>query len=313
VSALPPSNPIVRFAPPPALAGPMAMFCWAFSMIVVKEVAGVVPPAALSFFRCLIAVVLLYFLCGRNLHAQLPLMRKHWKIIGLLGFCLFVGGNGMLFVGLQFTTAINAALINSAEPVTIVAVAWLMFRDRLTPIQWFGVGLSLAGVIYLIGRGKLETLLSFSLNIGDVFILISITTWAFYAVLLRKVPRELDRLNLVFGILVAGSVLVCPFWILENIYYKPTPFGWDLAWATGFNAVFASILAMFWWNHAVEGLGPGRAGLFVHLIPVYTVFLAMWFLDEELYWFHAVGIGLIAAGIFFTTLLKTGPKKEAVH
>ena len=58
-------------------------------------------------------------------------------------------------------------------------------------------------------------------------------------------------------------------------------------------------------HHALTQLGPGRAGLFVHLIPVYTVFLAMWFLGEELYWFHAIGIGLIGIGIYLTTMLKS--------
>ena len=245
------------------------------------------------------------------MHAQLPLMRKHWKIMALQGTLLFIGGNGMLFVGLQFTTAINGALINSAEPVVIVAVAWLMFRDRLTAVQWMGVVVSLAGVLYLIGRGDMTVLLNLDLNIGDVFILISIVSWAFYAVTMRKVPRDLDRLNLVFGILVAGAVVVFPFWILENIYFQPTPLIWETVWATGFNALFASILALFWWNHAVEGLGPGRAGLFVHLIPVYTVILAMWLLGEEPFLFHAVGIGLIAIGIFLTTMLKTKQKVSA--
>ena len=306
-------NLLVRYAPPPALAGPMAMLCWAGSMIVVKDVAGVVPPAALSFLRCLISVFILFLLCRRSLRSQWPLLRANWKIIGTLGALLFVGGNGMLFVGLQFTTAINAALINSAEPVTIVAVAWVLYRDRLTGIQWAGVLLSLAGVVYLIGHGSLGILLSFSLNIGDIFILVSITTWAFYAVLLRHVPPELDRLNLVFGILVSGAILVFPFWVLENIYYRPTPLVWDLVWATGFNAVFASILAMFWWNHAVQHLGAGRAGLFVHLIPVYTVFLAMWFLGENLHRYHAIGIGLIAAGIYLTTMLRSRKPKEATE
>lgn len=302
-------NLVARYAPPPVLAGPMAMLCWAASMIVVKDVAGTVPPAALSFLRCVIAVILLYILCRRSLRLQWPIMRAHWKLIAVLGGLLFVGGNGMLFVGLQFTTAINASLINSAEPVTIVAVAWAIYRDRLTPIQWLGVLLSLGGVIYLIGHGDLGVLLSFRLNIGDVFVLVSITTWALYAVLLRHVPPDLDRLNLVFGILVSGMVLVFPFWVLENIYYRPTPLVWDLVWATGFNAVFASILAMFWWNHAVENLGAGRAGLFVHLIPVYTVFLAMWFLGEDLHRYHAIGIGLIAAGIYLTTMLKSKAKE----
>ena len=280
------------------------MLCWASSIVVVRDVAGVVPPAAMSFLRCVLALCILYPICRVTLHAQLPLMRKHWKIIGLQGVLLFIGGNGMLFVGLQFTTAINASLINSAEPVTIVAVAWAMFREKLTPVQWAGVLISMVGVMYLVGRGELSVLVSLDFNIGDVFILVSIVSWAFYAVLMRKVPRELDRLNVVFGILMAGAIVVFPFWVTENLLYKATPLIWDTLWTTGFNAIFASIFALFWWNHAVEGLGPARAGLFVHLIPVYTVILAVWLLDEEFSMFHAFGIALISIGIILTTILR---------
>ena len=311
MNAQPQSNLLIRFAPPPVIAGALAMLCWAASIIVVRDVAGIVPPAAMSFLRCVLAVCILYPLCRHSLHAQWPLMRRHWKIILLQGVLLFIGGNGMLFVGLQFTTAINGAFINSAEPVVIVAVAWIMFRDRLTAIQWAGVGISMIGVFYLIGRGDVDVLLNLDLNIGDIFILVSIVSWAFYAVLMRRVPQEIDRLNLVFGILVAGAFVVFPFWILENIYYQPTPLIWETAWTTCFNAVFASILALFWWNHTVEGLGPGRASLFVHLIPVYTVILAVWILGEEPFLFHAIGIGLIAIGIYLTTMLKSKQEKTA--
>ena len=305
MSTAPKPNILTRYTPPAAVAGALAMLCWAGSIVVVRDVAGIVPPAAMSFLRCVLALMILYPICRRSLHSQLPLMRKHWKIIGLQGVLLFIGGNGMLFVGLQFTSAISGALINSAEPVVIVAIAWVMFRDRLTTIQWIGVVISMIGVLYLIGRGDVSVFLSFDLNIGDVFVLISIVSWAFYAVLMRRVPRELDRLNLVFGILVAGAIVVFPFWILENIFYKATPLIWETVWTTGFNAVFASILALFWWNHTVENLGPGRAGLFVHLIPVYTVVLAMSLLGEQPYLFHAIGIGLIAIGIVLTTMLKS--------
>jgi drug/metabolite transporter (DMT)-like permease len=309
VSGPPTVNTLTRYAPPAAIAGALAMLCWAGSIVVVRDVAGTVPPAAMSFLQCALALMILYPICRRSLRAQWPLMRKHWKIIGLEGVLLFIGGNGMLFVGLQFTTAINGALINSAEPVVTVAVAWAMFRDRLTAIQWIGVIVSVIGVLYLIGRGDGAVFLSFDLNIGDVFVLMSAISWAFYAVLMRRVPRELDRLNLVFGILVAGAIAVFPFWILESIFYQATPLIWATVWTVGFNAVFVLILALFLWNHTVEQLGPGRAGLFVHLIPVYTVILAMWLLGEQPYLFHAIGIGLIAIGIFLTTMFKSKREK----
>jgi drug/metabolite transporter (DMT)-like permease len=294
---------------PPLLAGVLAMLCYAGSFIAVRDVAGVVPPAAITFLRSAIAIVILYPLCRKSLHAQWPIIRKHWKFLALQGGLIIVCGNGIMFVGLQFTTAINGSLINSAEPVAIVAVAWLMFRDRLTAMQWAGVLVSLAGVLYLIGRGKLGVLLNLDLNIGDVLVFISIICWAIYAVLMRRVPKELDRLNFLFAILVAGAIASFPFWILENIYYLPTPLTWTTAGVTGGLALFASIFALLWWNRAVEGLGASRAGLLLHLIPVYTVILAVWLLNEEPFLFHAVGIGLIGIGIYLTTILRSGNEK----
>jgi drug/metabolite transporter (DMT)-like permease len=111
-------------------------------------------------------------------------------------------------------------------------------------------------------------------------------------------------MNFLFSILVAGAIAVFPFWILESIYYMPTPLTWTTAAVTVGLALFASILALLWWNRAVEGLGASRAGLLLHLIPVFTVILAVWLLGEEPFLFHAVGIGLIGIGIYLTTILK---------
>lgn len=301
-----PDNILTRHMPPPLLAGVMAMFCYAATFVVVRDFAGVIPPAAITFLRCTIALVILYPLCRKNLRAQWPLIRRHWRFLALQGFLIIVCGNGIMFVGLQFTTAINGALINSAEPVTIVAIAWLMFRDRLTTVQWAGVIVSLVGVVYLIGRGDVGVLLNLDLNIGDVLVFISIICWSVYAVLMRKVPAELDRLNFLFAILVAGAISVFPFWIIEHFYFLPTPFTWTTFGVTGGMALFTSILALFWWNRAVEGLGASRAGLLLHLIPVFTFVLAISLLGEEPGLFHAVGIVLIGIGLYLTTILKSG-------
>ena len=231
-------------------------------------------------------------------------MRRHWKFLALQGVLIIVCGNGIMFVGLQFTTAINGALINSAEPVTIVLFAWLMFRERLSIVQWLGVLVSLTGVIYLIGRGDIDALLSFNLNLGDIFVFISILCWSVYAVLMRNVPPELDRLNFLFGILVAGAVAVFPFWILENYITsrRPSPGRqWQspVVWRCLRRSLRCCGGTVPW-----RDWGP-RAGLLLHLIPAFTFVLAIALLGEEPRPFHAVGIVLIGAGIYLTTILKS--------
>ena len=120
---------------------------------------------------------------------------------------------------------------------------------------------------------------------------------------MRKVPPNLAPLNYLFGILAAGAIFAFPFWIIENLYFIPTPVTWTTAGVTGGMALFTSILALLWWNRAVEGLGAARAGLLLHLIPVFTLVLAIALLGEELRSFHAVGIVLIGLGIYLATIL----------
>lgn len=72
-------------------------------------------------------------------------------------------------------------------------------------------------------------------------------------------------------------------------------------------ALFPSILAYVFWNRAVAELGANRTGQFLHLMPVFGAALSMIFLDERLYGFHAVGIALIALGIWLATVYGRKP------
>ena len=91
-------------------------------------------------------------------------------------------------------------------------------------------------------------------------------------------------------------------------------YGWDLAQGRTvainaatvgsilYLALFPSILAYVFWNRAVAELGANRTGQFLHLMPVFGAVLSMIFLGERLYGFHAVGIALIALGIWLATV-----------
>jgi len=64
--------------------------------------------------------------------------------------------------------------------------------------------------------------------------------------------------------------------------------------------IFPSFVGYVFWNRAVAEVGPNIAGIFVHLMPAFVSVLAWLFLDERIYAFHIVGIGLILAGIALT-------------
>ena len=65
--------------------------------------------------------------------------------------------------------------------------------------------------------------------------------------------------------------------------------------------LFPSILSYLFWNRGIRTVGAIRTGVFIHLIPVFSIVHAMFFLGENLKAFHLIGACLIFSGIYLTT------------
>ena len=63
-------------------------------------------------------------------------------------------------------------------------------------------------------------------------------------------------------------------------------------------------LGYVFYNRAVAEVGPGKASLFIHLMPVFGTLLSAIFLGERPQPYHALGIALILSGIFLTSTSK---------
>ncbi|MEQ8695371.1 MAG: DMT family transporter [Bauldia litoralis] len=285
----------------PVLAVVLAMLFWSITPIVVRYVHADVPPMGLSFWRSAVAFALLLPFTWRPLLRQWPTVRPHLPLLALLSLLLWVGGNALLVLSLQFTIAINAAVINSVEPVIIILVAALLFRDRLGWKQAVGIALSLGGVLVLISGGSLDRLLLLDFNKGDLIVTCAYISWGCYAVLLRKLPPGLDGRVVVIVLIGIGGLLILPLYLIEIAVYKPIlPTPVTVLTVIGL-AVFASMLALLFWNYGLTRMGAIRTGHFLHLIPAFSVILALTFLSERLGTYHIVGIVLIAAGILFAS------------
>jgi drug/metabolite transporter (DMT)-like permease len=61
------------------------------------------------------------------------------------------------------------------------------------------------------------------------------------------------------------------------------------------------LLAYLFWDIGVRAVGAARAGVFMYLMPVFGSILGMAFLGERFELYHAVGMGLIFAGVAIAT------------
>ncbi len=282
-----------------------AVFFWSVNSIVGRFMRLDVPPVALSFWRWAGASILIIYFAWPKMKEDWPVIssRRHLPLLLLLALTGVAMFNTLLYSGLHSTIAINAFLIQSLMPVLIMLFSFLVFRDKITIFQGVGVALSLFGVIMVIARGDLDVLLSLALNRGDVLILIAVIGYAVYSILLRQRP-ELHPLSFIGFTFISGAIMILPLYLWESFTVKALSLTGPTLLTIAYVAVFPSIVSYFCFNRGVELIGANRAGLFIHLAPVFGTIMAILFLGESFFWFHGIGIVMIISGILLTLQKK---------
>src|SRR5699024_12569148 len=114
-------------------------------------------------------------------------------------------------VGLHYTTAINASLVNSTTPILIYILSYFFLRERLTRIQVIGTLISLTGVLLIISKGSFLTLIQLSFNYGDLIVLAAAISWSIYSLLLKHYAKQLPTQSTFLVKIIFGTIILFPF------------------------------------------------------------------------------------------------------
>jgi len=289
------------FRSPYFLVG-LAMFLSASNLIVGRAVVDHIPPVALCFWRWMIAFLFLLPFAWPALRTQYRVLLNEWKLLLLLGFFGITGFFVIVYTALQWTTAINASLINSTAPVVILVIAWLMFRDRVTYRQILGIALTLVGVAVVVLRGDLRLLSELNLSWGDPLMLLATFFWALYSVLLKRLPEGLNTTAVLTVIIGLGLPMLLPLYGIEMASGKFMIFDHMTIITLLYVGIFAAAIGYLCWNYGVAKLGPNRTGVLFNLVPIFALFQAMLFLGESLYGYHYLGIPFVFYGIWLASM-----------
>ena len=274
---------------------------WAGNFVVGRAVHGMLPPAGTAFLRWAIALMVLAPFAAGRVRRDWPIVRRHWRILTLMGVMSVCAFSTLLYTGLSATTATNALLLNSTAPVIIVLIGWLVSSEDVTPTQALGIGTSLAGVVVIVFKGSVDGVRSLEFGGGDLWVLSAVTVWAGYTVLLRWRPPEIRPVVFLAVTIAAGVAATLPLYLAEIAAGARTHLTMGSVTGLAYMGVLPSLVSHAFWNRSVGEVGGNRAGLFIHLTPVFGTLLAVMFLGERLQMFHLVGIGLILTGIVVTT------------
>ena len=294
------SRPFRLHLPPAALLVLSALF-WGGHWVVARAVHTEASPFALSFWRWFTAALVFAPFAWRPLVADAARLRAQWKWIALLSLCGTGIYNGIGYVGIQYTTATNALLIQSVTPAIIPVLAFFLVGERIGPAAIAGVAISCSGVLVIACRLDFDALASLQLNKGDLWLLVNVALWALYTVCLRWKPQGLHPFSFLFAVILVGVVQLLPFYAFEIAQGGGAHFSVGGAFGILYLGIFPAILCYLMWNRAVAEVGAARAGPYLYLVPVFGTAMAYAFLGERLHLYHLVGVILIFAGIWLAS------------
>ena len=274
---------------------------WSGNWVMGRALREAFDPVSLNFWRWLIALAVLAPFALPGLLAHRQTIRRNAGLLFFLALTGVAGFQGLIYLGLRSTEAVNGVLINCSGPLFILLCAWAIERERATLRQVAGMLVSIAGIFVIVSRGELARLLNLELHAGDAWILLAMPVWGIYSVLLKRRPPELGGVQFLFLLSAAGVLLMLPVFLFQTAnapMHMPTA-----VQAAGvlYMGVFASVGAFICWNRGVAVVGANAAGFSLYLLPVFGTLLAIAFLGESFGAYHAAGVVTIVAGVVLAT------------
>ena len=271
---------------------------WSGNFIVGKAASLYqIPPFSLNFYRWFFAGLILFPFTFKELINKKNYIFKNIGFFIILGISSITIFNSIVYYSLYYTQVISGVLMISTIPVWIIFIASILNIEKTNAFQIIGVGLSLIGVIFIITKADLNLIKNLDFNKGDLSMIVAMFAWAVYSALLKKKKYEISQLALLQVVIILGLIFLIPIYFIEmnlgHIIVLGLPFYLTLSYVV----IFPGLLAFFFWIKGISIIGANRAGVFLHLMPIFGAIMAMIIFDEKFMYYHLLGAIFILAGI----------------
>ena len=294
----------------PILLLVLTTLIWAGHSVVARMAAGEIGPMTLTCLRWALALAPILASARPSLRRDWPALRAHWPYLLAMGALGYTGFNALFYLAAHRTSALNLSIIQGAVPALVLIGARTFLGVRFTALQALGAIVTMTGVAAIAAQGQLSRLLALAFNSGDAMMLVAVVLYAGYTVALRERPK-VSGLSLLAGMAVAAFVTSVPLMIWEIAtggFIWPTVGGLLTLVYVALGPAFAS---QMFYMRGIELIGPGRAGVFVNLVPVFGAIMAVVLLGEPFAAYHVVALVLVVGGIAIAQMGARAPARSA--
>ena len=283
----------------------LTTFFWSGNFIVGKAASIYeIPPFSLNFYRWLFAgIILLPFTIKEIIKNKEYIFNNigFFIILGITSITIF---NSTVYYSLYYMQVISGVLMISTIPVWIMFISSILGIEKTNKFQIFGVVLSLLGVIFIITQSDLKVIKNLDFNKGDIIMAVGMFAWALYSALLKKKKYEISQITLLEVVIVSGLIFLIPIYILEMNFGNKIIIGKPFILTLSYVVLFPGLASFFFWIKGIAIIGANRAGVFLHLMPVFGSVMAIILFDEKFMFYHFLGAIFIVAGITLSNKKK---------
>ncbi len=195
---------------------------------------------------------------------------------------------------IDYTAAGNVALILASAPAFAALFAVTLRHERVRPLHWVALAISISGVALVIEGGS--GLAGFSLT-GDLLAVGAAVTWAAYSVMLRPLFGRYSAWRISALMILIGAAMLAPLGVAQLVSQDFSSIG-DLRWAAwGYSTVFPLLVTNLLYFTSLRRIGASRATLYMYLQPFLGVVFAAWLLSEPLSAVQVAGGAVVVAGV----------------
>jgi len=209
----------------------------------------------------------------------------------------------MFFSGLNHTTPVDAAIINSANPIMVLLFAAWFLKDKIGISRLAGIILGASGALILIIFGNPLSLGGGHLK-GNLFIIGNTAAWSLYLVLAKPLMVKYNPLVLMRWIFTIGFIGVFPFTIQQATEIDFSSFD-HLTWFSILYIIIGTtFMAYFFITFSLKRLSASVVAYYTYLQPVLVALIGIIIFSELISWVKIVSALMVFAGIYFVTRKK---------
>ena len=237
-----------------------------------------------------------YFVARRGV-AGFQVLRREWKLLGLLALFGIVFNQLFFIAGLKYTSVAHSSLIICLSPGFVLIIARLRGLEQFTALKIAGLAISMAGVAVLAGEqqpGRGPTLL------GDLLTLTAALAFACYVVLGKEITPRFDSLSLTTFIYALGALIFLPITV-GSLLADGLPAASGTAWlAVGYMVVCGSVGSYLIFYYALRFISATHMAALAYLQPVIAILLGLALLGEQVTGHLLVGAAVVFLGVYLT-------------